>query len=162
MIKIMTSTDTDPVQVRGHSGPVLAGLVPIFVPDWDENYVASVSNPDGNFVVKWKKTDKGVIVLLGPKSYARMYELEQKGAKNRTLDDRIELKKLRAKKAADETKMTEIKLKAAIGEWALKAVGKDVSEEKLSWIHDDNLRAYAMLLATQYRDSLTDQSRHKK
>lgn len=102
------------------------------------------------------------MILLGPKSYARMYELEQKGAKNRTLDDRIELKKLRAKKAADETKMSEIKLKAAIGEWALKAVGKDVTEEKLSWIHDDNLKAYALLLATQYRDSLTDQSRHKK
>lgn len=101
-------------------------------------------------------------MLLGPKSYARMYELEQKGAKNRTLDDRLELKKLRAKKSADDAKLTEIKLKAAIGEWALKACGKDVTEEKLSWIKDDNLRVYALLLATQYRDSLTDQSRHKK
>lgn len=100
--------------------------------------------------------------MLGPKSYARMYELEQKGAKGRTLDDRIELKKLRAKKAADEAKMTEIKLKAAIGEWALKAMGKDVTEQKLAWIKDDSLRAYAMLLATSYRDTLTDQSRHKK
>lgn len=101
-------------------------------------------------------------MLLGPKSYARMYELEQKGAKNRTLDDRIELKKLRAKKSADEAKLTELRLKAAICEWALKACGKDVTEAKLSWIHDDNLRGYAMLLASSYRDSLTDQSRHKK
>ncbi|MGZ7884935.1 hypothetical protein ACXVRB_09970 (plasmid) [Limosilactobacillus ingluviei] len=122
----------------------------------------TVNKADGNFVVKWKKTDKGVIVLLGPKSYARMYELEQKGAKNRTLDDRIELKKLRAKKSADDAKLKEIKLKAAIGEWALKACGENVSEAKLSWIKDENLRAYAMLLASSYRDSLTDQSRHKK
>lgn len=100
--------------------------------------------------------------MLGPKSYARMYALEQKGAKGRTLEDRLELKKLRAKKAADDTKLTELKLKAAIGEWALKAVGKDVTEAKLSWIHDENLRAYAMLLATSYRNSLTDQSRHKR
>lgn len=99
-------------------------------------------------------------MLLGPKSYARMYELEQKGAKGRTLDDRIELKKLHAKKSADEAKLTEIKLKAAIGEWALKACGKDVTEEKLSWIKDDSLRAYAMILAASYRSSLSDQSRH--
>ena len=92
--------------------------------------------------------------MMSNKLIAEMYELQQKGAKERTPKDRYRLEQLRLKKSADDAHQKELTLKADIGEAFLRFLSTQ-GDKGLKWIRNvvakDDLWYAEMLVAT-YRD----------
>ena len=94
--------------------------------------------------------------MMSNKLVAEMYELQQKGAKDRTPKDRYRLEQLKLKKSADDARQKELELKARIGEDFLRytAVNGTRGNEFLEAVVNADDRWYAEMMTATYRDEI--------
>lgn len=91
--------------------------------------------------------------MMSNKLVAEMYNLQQKGAKERTPKERFRLEQLKLKKAADDAHQKELELKARIGEDFLRNVAtQSNADDWLSTVVNADDCWYAEMLVNTYRE----------